>query len=121
VEPKNKRFDQAVTADTVSVGTEHVTSWVSRSEAVAIVNLMGDGATPQIARPHVWHRPHNSVVLDDTGKEDPGAGRARRVRADRRAGRHMAADGPLRGPSPAAAEAGDFVDFLTLPAYERMP
>jgi malate synthase len=106
----------------VSVGVQYLAAWLTGTGAVAIFNLMEDAATAEISRSQVWQWLHNGVVLDDTGVE------VTRELIDRVADEEIA---KLPGP-PADYEAArslfmevavadDFVDFLTLPAYERMP
>ncbi|SCL31289.1 malate synthase [Micromonospora rhizosphaerae] len=106
----------------VSVGVQYLTSWLRGSGAVAIYNLMEDAATAEISRSQVWQWLHNDVTLDDTG------GRVTRELVERIADEEIA---KLPGEPGDYAEAralfmevavaDDFAEFLTLPAYERMP
>jgi len=106
----------------VSVGIQYLAAWLRGTGAVAIFNLMEDAATAEISRSQVWQWLHNGVTLDDTG-----------VTVTRELVEQVADEeiGKLDG-DPVAYEAAralfmevavadEFVDFLTLPAYERMP
>ncbi|HCT77126.1 MAG TPA: malate synthase A [Micromonosporaceae bacterium] len=106
----------------VSVGVQYLASWLRGTGAVAIFNLMEDAATAEISRSQVWQWLHNGVTLDDTGEL------VTRELIERVADEEIAA--LERDPADYAqaralfmevAVADDFVDFLTLPAYERMP
>jgi malate synthase len=106
----------------VSVAIQYLASWLAGTGAVAIFNLMEDAATAEIARSQVWQWLHNDVVLDDTGEK------VTRELVERIADEEIAKLGgdaagyaDSRTLFMAVAVADDFVDFLTLPAYERMP
>jgi malate synthase len=106
----------------VSVGVQYLASWLRGTGAVAIFNLMEDAATAEISRSQVWQWLHNDVTLDDTGH------RVSRELVERIADEEIAKlGGDPAGYADAralfieVAVADDFVDFLTLPAYERMP
>jgi malate synthase len=106
----------------ISVGVQYLAAWLRGLGAVAIFNLMEDAATAEISRSQVWQWLHNDIVLSDTGEVvtrelverildeeiaklpgDPGDyAEARATFAD-------------------VAVADEFAEFLTLPAYERMP
>ena len=97
---------EAGLAANVSVGVRYIASWLAGTGAAAIDNLMEDAATAEISRSQVWQ-----WVKD--GRFD-----AARVREE--------VDG-LRTDHPEAAElfeqvalSDEFVEFLTLPAYERL-
>ena len=103
----------------VSVGIQYLHSWLAGTGAVAINNLMEDAATAEIARAQVWQWLHNDVTLDDTGE------RVTPALVERLTGEELTALGgdldPARALFLEVAVADEFVDFLTLPAYERMP
>jgi malate synthase len=103
----------------VSVGIQYLANWLAGTGAVAIFNLMEDAATAEIARSQVWQWLHNDVSVDGTP-----------VTAE--LVRRIAAEEVAKLADPAAYEqasalflelsiSDDFTDFLTLPAYERMP
>ncbi|HEX2416874.1 MAG TPA: malate synthase A [Micromonosporaceae bacterium] len=106
----------------VSVGIQYLATWLAGSGAVGIFNLMEDAATAEISRSQVWQWLHNDVTLDDTGQ------RVTRELVARIADEEIAKlDGDPDRYAAArelfmeVAVADDFVEFLTLPAYERMP
>jgi malate synthase len=112
----------------VDVGIRYLESWLRGNGAAAIHNLMEDAATAEISRSQVWQWVHNDVTLADTG-EQVTAELVRKVAdevtADVRS--EIGDDGYESGRWAEAREifeevalADDFVDFLTLPAYERL-
>jgi malate synthase len=106
----------------VSVGIQYLAAWLRGSGAVAIYNLMEDAATAEISRSQIWQWLHNDVTLADTGHK------VTRDLVERMADEEIAKLGGEPGAYDEAralfmevAVADEFVDFLTLPAYERMP
>jgi malate synthase len=105
----------------VSVGVQYLAAWLRGSGAVGIFNLMEDAATAEISRSQVWQWLHNDVELDN-GET------VTRELIERLADEEIA---KLPGDAGDYAEArqtfmevavaDDFAEFLTLPAYERMP
>ena len=106
----------------VSVGIQYLQAWLGGRGAVGIFNLMEDAATAEISRSQVWQWLHNDVTLADTGEK------VTRELIDRIVAEEVAG---LPG-DPAdyeqaketfleVAVADEYADFLTLPAYERMP
>ena len=89
----------------VSVGSRYLDAWLRGSGAVAIDNLMEDAATAEISRAQIW-----SWVRAGHFSEQ----RVRRELAEVEAGdaaKELFAEVAL-GP--------ELVDFLTLPAYDRL-
>ncbi|MEW2328752.1 malate synthase A [Micromonospora chersina] len=106
----------------VSVGVQYLATWLRGSGAVAIYNLMEDAATAEISRSQVWQWLHNDVTLDDTG-ERVTRELVERI-ADEEIGKLPGAPGDYadaRALFMEVAVADEFADFLTMPAYERMP
>jgi malate synthase len=112
----------------IRVGIQYLESWLRGSGAVAINNLMEDAATAEISRSQVWQWLHNSVTLADGDTvtsdlvektiEDEIAKISDRVGTEAyAAGRWSEA----RTTFTDMALDEEFADFLTLPAYERMP
>ncbi len=103
----------------ISVGIQYLASWLKGTGAVAIFNLMEDAATAEISRSQVWQWLQHSAVLDDTGAV------VTTELIDRIADEEIAKlDGDYteaRALFMEVAATPDFVEFLTLPAYERMP
>jgi malate synthase len=94
----------------VSVGIQYLAAWLRGNGAAAINNLMEDAATAEISRSQIWQWLHHGrVTLDD-------------VRAAIEA--ESAALGPgyeeARGLFEEIATRPEYVEFLTVPAYERL-
>jgi malate synthase len=112
----------------VDVGIRYIESWLRGNGAAAIHNLMEDAATAEISRSQVWQWIHNDVVLADTGDQvtvELVRKVADEVTAEVRT--EIGDDGYDAGRWAEAREifeevalADDFVDFLTLPAYDRL-
>ncbi|MDX6309223.1 MAG: malate synthase [Nocardioidaceae bacterium] len=112
----------------VSVGIQYLESWLRGRGAVGINNMMEDAATAEISRSQVWQWLHNSVELSDgqtvtrdlverlVGEEMDSIQQAVGVEAFDQ-GRWDDA----RSLFTEMALSDDFAEFLTLPAYERMP
>ncbi len=104
----------------VSVGLQYLASWLKGNGAVAIFNLMEDAATAEISRSQIWQWVHNDVTL-------AGGDKVTRELVERLVTEEIAKlDDPAafveaRELFVEVALADEFVDFLTLPAYERMP
>jgi malate synthase len=104
----------------VSVGIQYLSAWLRGSGAVAIFNLMEDAATAEIARSQVWQwirhgrfeRERVRTVIDEEldrlraefGDEVFGKSRAREAREI----------------FEQVALGDEFVEFLTLPAYDYL-
>ncbi len=95
----------------VSVGIQYLAAWLRGSGAVAIFNLMEDAATSEISRSQVWQWLHHGKVShddvvratdDEMAKLGDGYDEARELFEQ-------------------VATGDEFVEFLTLPAYEHLP
>jgi malate synthase len=94
----------------VSVGIQYLAAWLQGSGAVAIFNLMEDAATSEISRSQVWQwLHHGKVSLEDV----------RRITDEELA---KLGDGyeEARELFDQVATGDEFVEFLTLPAYEHL-
>jgi malate synthase len=105
----------------VSVAIQYLAAWLEGTGAVGIFNLMEDAATAEISRSQIWQWIHNNVTLD-TGK--PVTASLVTQIADEEI--TNLDDDPKRFEAArelflAVAIADDYADFLTLPAYDRMP
>jgi malate synthase len=111
----------------ISVGLQYLAAWLGGNGAVAIFNLMEDAATAEISRSQVWQWIHNDVRLEDgplVTKDlverliDEELVKIRELAGD-------SFDAARYGQAVAlfseVALAGSFADFLTVPAYDRMP
>jgi len=106
----------------VSVGIQYLASWLHGTGAVAIFNLMEDAATAEISRSQVWQWLHNDIVLADTA-EVVSRELVERI-VDEEIAKLPGEPGDYtqaRATFVDVAIADDFAEFLTLPAYERMP
>ena len=96
----------------VSVGIQYLAAWLNGSGAVAIFNLMEDAATSEISRSQVWQWLRHDRVTDQQVE------------------RAIVEEVAKLGDAPGVAEARDlfeqvatgeeFVEFLTLPAYDHL-
>ena len=112
----------------VDVGIRYVESWLRGNGAAAIHNLMEDAATAEISRSQVWQWVHNDVTLADTG-DQVTAELVRKV-ADEVTAEVRTEIGDAAYASGRWVEAreifeqvalsDDFIEFLTLPAYDRL-
>ncbi len=109
----------------VAVGIGYIAAWLGGAGCVPLFNLMEDAATAEISRSQVWQWLRHGAALDD--------GRAVTLElVDRIIAEELAAWKARPAPAGAAAwdEAAalfrdlvarrDFVEFLTLPAYDRI-
>jgi len=105
----------------VSVALQYLDSWLRGNGAAAINNLMEDAATAEISRSQLWQWRVTATPLDDG--RPLTADRYRAIRDEELAALGGAGTGRLAE----AAELLDglvlddsFVEFLTLPAYDRL-
>ncbi len=94
----------------VSVGIRYLHAWLEGAGAVAIDNLMEDAATAEISRSQIWQWLHHGkvtleevqrVIAEEADHLGPGFDDARAL-FDEVATRHA------------------YVEFLTVPAYDRL-
>jgi malate synthase len=94
----------------ISVGIQYLAAWLRGSGAVAIYNLMEDAATAEIARSQVWQWLRHGrvgqdeverVIAEETDRLGPEYDDARALFEE-------------------VATSEELVEFLTLPAYERL-
>jgi len=111
----------------VSVGIQYVASWLRGVGAAALYNLMEDAATAEISRSQVWQWIHHAVHLAEGRPVSREMVRA--IVAEELAGLREAAGagGFEQARFREAAEVFEavalsdrFVEFLTLPAYDRI-
>jgi malate synthase len=111
----------------VSVGLQYLANWLAGNGAVAIFNLMEDAATSEISRSQVWQWLHNDIRL-------AGGAAVTRELVEQIIDEELATIKATLGDSFDAGQyeqatslfkevalADDYAEFLTLPAYERMP
>ena len=112
----------------ISVGIQYLESWLRGSGAVGINNLMEDAATAEISRSQVWQWLHNDVELSNghrvTRELVESIIESEMASIRERVGEDAFASGrwdDARATFTEMALADEYPDFLTLPAYERMP
>jgi malate synthase len=112
----------------ISVGIQYLESWLRGSGAVGINNLMEDAATAEISRSQVWQWLHNDVQLSNgrTVTRELVESLIEEEMADieKKVGEEAFTRGrwaDARSTYTEMAVSEDYADFLTLPAYERMP
>jgi malate synthase len=94
----------------VSVGIQYLAAWLQGSGAVAIFNLMEDAATSEISRSQVWQwLQHAKVARADV--EAAIEEEIAKLDGDYTEARELFEQ---------VALGDEFVEFLTLPAYERI-
>ncbi|HWL32097.1 MAG TPA: malate synthase A [Gaiellaceae bacterium] len=94
----------------VSVGIQYLAAWLQGSGAVAIFNLMEDAATSEISRSQVWQwLRHAKVARADV--EAAIEEEVAKLEGDYTEARELFEQ---------VALGEEFVEFLTLPAYERI-
>ncbi|OIJ25578.1 malate synthase A [Nocardioides luteus] len=110
--------------DNVEVSLVYLDAWLRGAGAVAIHNLMEDAATVEISRSQIWQWVHNSSKLDDG---TPVTAELVRQVLDEEMAKLLAAAGETEHRLEQArtifeevALADDYIDFLTLPAYDQV-
>jgi len=103
----------------VSVGIQYLAAWLSGTGAAALDNLMEDVATAEISRSQIWQWVHHGIVTSDGTPVTESLVRsiAGEVVAELDGEDHHELH-DARKIFEEVALSDDFVDFLTLPAYE---
>ena len=110
VEATPGEITEAGLRNNVSVGIQYLAAWLQGAGAVAINNLMEDAATAEISRSQIWQwLRHDRVTHDDV----------RRITEEEIAGLGEGY-GDARALFERVATQRDYVEFLTLPAYDRL-
>ncbi len=94
----------------ISVGIQYLAAWLQGSGAVAIFNLMEDAATSEISRSQVWQWLHHGKVTAEDVK---------RI-TDEEVAKLGEGYDVARALFEQVATGDEFVEFLTLPAYDRL-
>jgi malate synthase len=113
----------------VNVGIQYLSSWLRGNGAAGIYGLMEDAATAEIARGQVWQWIHHEATLDDGRQITPELVREledselEKIRSEigddewfEREGRPKLSKELFER----VALSEDFIEFLTLPAYEEL-
>ena len=114
----------------VNVGIQYVSSWLRGNGAAGIYGLMEDAATAEISRAQVWQWIHHGEVLDDGRPITPDLVRRlaeeelEKIRGEIGDDEWFETQGRpdlSRSLFERVALSGDeFVEFLTLPAYDEL-
>ena len=113
----------------VNVGIQYISSWLRGNGAAGIYGLMEDAATAEIARGQVWQWIHHEATLDDGRTITPDLVRElatselERIRSEIGDDEWFEKEGRpdlSRSLFEKVALSDDFVEFLTLPAYEEL-
>jgi len=96
----------------IDVGIQYLDAWLRGSGAVPIYNLMEDAATAEISRAQIWQWARNGAKLQDgrTVTSDMVQQMIREIGGDKRAAKLFSE----------FATAPDFIEFLTLRAYNEL-
>ena len=118
---------EAGLANNIAVGIGYLESWLRGIGCVPLFNLMEDAATAEISRAQVWQWLRHGAVLDDGRPVTRGLVRTilqreldgwrQRVGAERY---RLGCFGDAAGLFLELVEAENFVEFLTLPAYDKL-
>jgi malate synthase len=107
----------------VEVALLYLDAWLQGNGAVGIHNLMEDAATAEISRSQIWQWVHNDVTFDDGRSITTDLVRevleheVTRIRADVGDSSTLAQAHTLFAE---VALSDEFVDFLTVPAYDMI-
>ncbi len=112
----------------VNVGIQYISSWLRGNGAAAIHNMMEDAATAEIARSQVWQWIRHGAELDDGRTvtrelvRELATDELEKIRAEVGDEFFFSEGRPEESRSlfEAVALSDQFVEFLTLPAYERL-
>jgi malate synthase len=109
----------------IRVGVQYIEAWLRGRGAVPIYNLMEDAATAEISRAQIWQWTKYGVVFDSGAKATPQFFERALKEEMARVKREIGSKAYARGRFPEAIKlfrqvslAPEFVEFLTLPAYE---
>jgi len=112
----------------LNVGIQYFSSWLRGNGAAAIFQMMDDAATAEISRSQVWQWVRHGIELDTGSKvtrelvrryEDEELEKIREQVGDEFFYSQGRPD-ESRELFDEVALSEEFVDFLTLPAYERL-
>jgi malate synthase len=113
----------------VNVGIQYISSWLRGNGAAGIYGMMEDAATAEIARGQVWQWVHHEAKLDDGRTVTPElvreleASELERIRSEIGDDEWFETEGRpdlSRALFERVALSNEFLEFLTLPAYEEL-
>ena len=118
-------ISEAGVRQNVAVGLGYVEAWLRGIGCVPLFNLMEDAATAEISRAQLWQWVHHGAVMDDGLPVTVKL--VEEVITDELERAKMTVDATRYGAYQRAADlmrelvkAPKFMDFLTLPAYDRV-
>ncbi|MFV0247909.1 MAG: malate synthase A [Tenacibaculum sp.] len=122
--PKGSITEQGI-RDNINIGILYLESWLSGNGAAAIYNLMEDAATAEISRTQLWQWLVNKVQLDGDKIFDKALYQSLKQQEIEKIKALVGNSKYNQGRFKEAIElfdklvlTDDFVEFLTLPAYE---
>lgn len=124
----NGQVTEAGLRNNISVGIQYIESWLRGFGAVGINNLMEDAATAEISRSQVWQWLHTGITLADGEKVTDEL--VTRIIGEEMSeiSKRLDGDSLTSGRWMDAREmfehmviSEDYPEFLTLPAYAKMP
>ena len=114
----------------VNIGIQYISSWLRGNGAAGIYNLMEDAATAEISRSQVWQWIRHGVTLTDTGEqvtaelvrrlEDEELEKIREFIGDDEWFETQGRPKLSRELFERVALADEFLQFLTIPAYDEL-
>jgi len=111
----------------ISVGIQYLGAWLAGNGCVPVFNLMEDAATAEISRSQIWQWIRSPKgVLDDGRKVAVPLVRQLLAEELPKVRSHLGEEAWRAGKYAVAAKlfdeltTGEYVDFLTLPAYDRI-
>jgi len=105
----------------ISVAIQYLEKWLKGTGAVAIFNLMEDAATAEISRSQIWQWIHNKITLEDGTLITPELVTTLANEEVEKLGGEPSNYLIARDTFISVAVNDEYLDFLTLPAYARMP
>lgn len=107
----------------ISVAIQYTASWLRGNGCVPLFNLMEDAATAEIARSQLWQWVHHAATLDSGAVIDAALVRRLAEEEVQKLNVNVAEAASIARASEIVldlVERTDFVEFLTLPAYEAL-
>ena len=105
----------------ISVSIQYLEKWLKGSGAVAIFNLMEDAATAEISRSQIWQWIHNEVLLETGERVTPELVKKLVEEEIAKLPGDSSQFATARDNFIAVSINEDYLDFLTVPAYDQMP
>jgi malate synthase len=122
-----KPITEAGLRNNISVGIQYLGAWLAGNGCVPVFNLMEDAATAEISRSQIWQWIRSPKgVLDDGRKVSVELFRELLAEELPKVKTYLGEEAWRAGKYEAAAKlfdeltTGEYVDFLTLPAYQRI-